>query len=172
MLSAPAKAGSPPRAVLQSRVFADSTTIPTPYTCAGLDHSPPLKWSGIPAGTRTLAIIVTDPDAPGGSFVHWVLYNLPASVSELPANLPKTPTLVQGAAQGVTGFDRTGYWGPCPPPGPPHHYHFVIYALDVKLPLAPGASAYEIERAATGHILGKAELTGIFGRGGDPGFEH
>jgi Raf kinase inhibitor-like YbhB/YbcL family protein len=171
VLSAPAYAGSPPRIVLQSTVFADSAAIPAPYTCAGLDHSPPLRWSVVPARATTLAIIVKDPDAPGGTFVHWVLYNLPATVSELPANLLKTPTLPQGADQGVTGFDRTGYWGPCPPPGPPHHYHFVIYALDAKLHLKPGAGANEVERAATGHILGKGELIGTFGRDGDPKLE-
>lgn len=171
VLFAPVYAGSLPRIILQSSVFADSAAIPAPYTCTGLDQSPPLRWSGIPARATTLAIIVKDPDAPGRTFVHWVLYNLPASVSELPADLPKTPTLAQGAAQGVTGFGQIGYWGPCPPPGPLHHYYFVIYALDVKLHLKPGASANEVERAVRGHILGKGELLGTFGRDGDPKLE-
>jgi Raf kinase inhibitor-like YbhB/YbcL family protein len=169
ILPPPIFAGSP-RIALKSSGFADSAAIPAPYTCAGLDQSPPLRWAGVPARSITLVIIVKDPDAPGGTFVHWVLYNLPATMSGLPANLPKTPTLTQGAAQGVTGFDRVGYSGPCPPPGPPHHYHFVIYALDVKLHLPPGATVSEVERAAAGHILGEGDLLGTFGRG-DPELE-
>ena len=166
ILSAAVYAELLPRIVLESNAFPNGAKIPALYTCSGPDDSPPLKWTGLPPGAMTLAIIVTDPDAPGGDFVHWLIYDLPASFSRLPTNLPKSPTLAQGAAQGITSFGRSGYWGPCPPPGPPHRYHFVIYAVDRKLRLKAGANAIEVERALKGHVLGKGELVGIFGRGG------
>jgi len=99
-----------------------------------------------------------------GSYVHWVLYNLPASVNELPAGIPTTPTIVQGALQGVNGSGANGYQGPCPPPGAAHHYHFKLYALDRKLDLPPGETAEEIEHAMKGHLIASAELIGTFGR--------
>jgi len=107
---------------------------------------------------------VRDPDAPIGSYVHWVLYNLPANVSGLPAAIPTAPTIAQGAVQGVNGSGASGYQGPCPPPGAAHHYHFKLYALDVKLGLPLGATADEVEHAMNGHVIASAELIGTFGR--------
>jgi Raf kinase inhibitor-like YbhB/YbcL family protein len=152
------------RIALRSGAFADGATIPLVYTCAGEDKSPPLMWVGVPTGAKTLAIVVRDPDAPGGSFVHWVLYNIPAAVSELPAGLPKAESIAQGANQGVNGRGQIGYAGPCPPPGAPHHYHFRLYALDNRVGLKAGASADDVEGAIKGHVLGSTELVGTFGR--------
>jgi len=149
---------------IQSAEFVANGPIPAAYTCAGDGKSPALAWSGVPAATQTLALIVRDPDAPMGSYVHWVIYNLPANVTALPAAMPTTATLGNGGVQGVNGSGTRGYYGPCPPPGPAHHYHFRLYALDVKLELAAGASADEIEQAMKGHVLASADLVGTFGR--------
>jgi len=150
--------------LIHSADFAANESIPVAYTCSGDNRSPSLTWSGVPVTTRTLALVVRDPDAPMGSYVHWVLYNLPASVNELPAGIPTTPTIVQGALQGVNGSGANGYQGPCPPPGAAHHYHFKLYALDRKLDLPPGETAEEIEHAMKGHLIASAELIGTFGR--------
>jgi Raf kinase inhibitor-like YbhB/YbcL family protein len=149
---------------IQSTAFSANGPIPVAYTCSGDDKSPTLAWSGVPAATQTLALIVRDPDAPMGSYVHWVVYNLPASTAGLPEGLPTTPTLENGAVQGVSGRGTSGYHGPCPPPGPAHHYHFRLYALDGKLNLAAGANADEVEQALKGHVLASAELVGTFAR--------
>jgi Raf kinase inhibitor-like YbhB/YbcL family protein len=145
-------------------VFNDGGTIPSQYACSGDNKSPPLKWSAVPSGAKTLALIVKDPDAPGGTFVHWVLYNLPPHALELPENVPKTATTPQNADQGINGFQHTGYDGPCPPPGTPHHYHFVLYALDKKLDLTAGANAEDVEKALRGHVVSSTELVGTFAR--------
>jgi Raf kinase inhibitor-like YbhB/YbcL family protein len=108
-------------------------------------------------------LIADDPDAPGGVFTHWVLYDLPSGVHELPEGVPHTPD-PEGSRQGRNDFDKIGYGGPCPPPGAPHHYSFRLYALDKKLNLRGGASKGEVERALKGHVLAQAELTGRFGR--------
>lgn len=152
---------------LSSSAFKDGAAIPVKYSCDGPDVSPPLTWSGMPAGTATFALIVDDPDAPGGTWVHWVLYDLPGSASELPENVPKTEQLKElgGALQGKTDFRRPGYGGPCPPPGPAHRYFFKLYALDGRLNLAAGATKQDVERAMQGHILGRAQLMGTYGRG-------
>jgi Raf kinase inhibitor-like YbhB/YbcL family protein len=152
------------RISLRSSAFANGATIPLVYTCVGENKSPPLKWSGVPAGAKALAVVVRDPDAPSGSFVHWVLYNVPAGVSELPAGVAKTESIAQGTDQGVNGRGQIGYAGPCPPPGAPHHYHFRLYALDNRVGLKAGASADDVEGAIKGHVLGSAELVGTFGR--------
>jgi len=144
--------------------FGANEYIPIPYTCSGNNKSPSLAWSGVPVSTKTLALIVRDSDAPMGSYVHWVLYNLPASVKRLPAGIPTTPTITQGALQGVNGGGANGYQGPCPPPGAAHHYHFKLYALDAKLDLPAGETAEEVERAMKGHVSASAELIGTFGR--------
>lgn len=149
---------------LQSTAFSANRPIPVAYTCSGDDKSPTLAWSGVPAATQTLALIVRDPDAPMGSYVHWVIYNMPASLNGLPGGLPTTPTLPSGAVQGVSGRGTSGYHGPCPPPGPAHHYHFRLYALDVRLNLAAGANADAVEQALMGHVLAAAELVGTFAR--------
>jgi Raf kinase inhibitor-like YbhB/YbcL family protein len=149
---------------LQSVAFAADDPIPVTYTCSGDNKSPALSWSGLPAEAKTLALIVRDPDAPMGSYVHWVLYNLPANLTGLPAAVPATPTIPQGGEQGVNGSGRSGYQGPCPPPGPAHHYHFRLYALDRKLNLAAGANADEVERAMNGHVISSTDLVGVFAR--------
>ena len=149
---------------LQTSAFEPGGEIPAQYTCSGTDISPQLTWSEVPAGTQALALIVDDPDAPSGTFTHWVLYNLPPQEKELRENLPKTEQLSNGALQGRNDFRRTGYGGPCPPPGKPHRYFFKLYALGTKLNLKAGATKSELEAAIKGHILAQAELMGKFKR--------
>jgi len=151
--------------ILTSAAFKDESTIPGKHTCDGVDVSPPLAWSGTPAGTRSVALIADDPDAPGGTWVHWVLYNLPAEVSELPENIAKVESLdLGGARQGRNDFRRPGYGGPCPPPGPAHRYFFKLYALDTRLELKAGAQKKDVEAAMEGHVLGSAQLMGTYAR--------
>ena len=150
--------------LIHSADFVANESIPVPYTCSGDNKSPALAWSGVPVNTKTLALIVRDPDAPMGSYVHWVLYNLPANVKELPAAIPTTPTIAPGGAQGVNGSGSSGYKGPCPPPGAAHHYHFKLYALDTKLDLPTGARADEVEHAMDGHVIESAEVIATFAR--------
>lgn len=151
--------------ILTSSAFKDGATIPGKHTCDGVDVSPPLAWSGTPAGTRSVALIADDPDAPGGTWVHWVLYNLPAEVSELPENIAKVESLdLGGARQGRNDFRRPGYGGPCPPPGPAHRYFFKLYALDTRLELKAGAQKKDVEAAMEGHVLGSAQLMGTYAR--------
>jgi len=151
--------------ILTTTAFKDGAPIPGKHTCDGVDVSPPLAWSGAPAGTRSFALIADDPDAPGGSWVHWVLYNLPAATPELPENIAKVESLdLGGARQGRSDFRRPGYGGPCPPPGPAHRYFFTLYALDARLELKPGAQKKDVEAAMQGHVLGSAQLMGTYAR--------
>ncbi len=150
--------------ILISAEFKEGGTIPVEYTCSGKNISPALSWSGMPAGTKSIALIMDDPDAPAGTFVHWVLYNIPAGTQKLPKGLSKKETLDDGSRQGMTDFDRVGYGGPCPPPGKPHRYYFRLYALDTKLDLHAGATKDDVEKAMKGHILAQGELMGKFGR--------
>lgn len=143
--------------------FANGSTIPTVYTCGGANQSPPLKWEGVPAGTRSLALILKDPDAPRGTFIHWVLYNLSANLRELYKDVARGSTVTL-AQQGRNGLGRQGYFGPCPPPGKLHHYHFVLYAVDTKLALASGATAAQVESALRGHVLASVDLVGTYER--------
>jgi len=152
---------------LASTAFGANAPIPKKYTCDGSDVSPPLKWGGTPSGTKAFALINDDPDAPRpGGWVHWVLYDLPASRADLPENVPKleSPSALDGARQGKNDFGKIGFNGSCPPPGKPHHYHFRLYALDAALGLKPGATRPEVERAMQGHVLGIAEIVGIYER--------
>ena len=150
---------------LTSTVFGDASPIPVRHTCDDADVSPPLAWREPPARTRTFALICDDPDAPAGTWVHWVLYNLPAAVAELPENVAKVESLdLGGARQGRNDFRRPGYAGPCPPPGPAHRYFFKLYALDASLKLKSGALKKDVEAAMQGHILGMAELVGTYAR--------
>jgi len=150
---------------LASAAFREGAAIPAKYTCDGVDVSPPLGWSGAPVGTRSFALIADDPDAPAGTWVHWVLYNLPADVSELPENIAKVESLdLGGARQGRNDFRRPGYGGPCPPPGPPHRYFFNLYALDAPLKLKAGAQKRDVEAAMEGHVLATAQLMGTYAR--------
>jgi Raf kinase inhibitor-like YbhB/YbcL family protein len=144
--------------------FHDGEPIPTDYTGDGRNDSPPLWWSDPPDGTRTFALICDDPDAPRGTFVHWVLYNLPAGSRELKAAVPQTPTLPGGARQGVNGFGRIGYAGPAPPRGKPHRYHFKLYALDAELGLDAGASKEQVLAAMRDHQLAEGRLMGTYER--------
>ena len=150
---------------LRSDAFAHGETIPLTHTCDGEDRSPALAWTAPPAGTKSLALVVDDPDAPMGRWVHWVVYHLPPSVRRLPEAFPRDAELPDGTRQGRTDFGRTGYGGPCPPSGT-HHYRFILYALDVSPPLAPGAALRELEQAMRGHILAQATLVGTYRRTG------
>lgn len=153
---------------LTSPAFKDGELIPTLHTCEGKDPSPELNWTGAPAGTKSFALVMDDPDAPAGLWVHWVLYDIPASRTGLPAGVPKDGRVLDGAKHGaswgVETFSRTGYGGPCPPPGKPHRYVFTLYALDRALGLPPGKTAAELARAMKGRILATAKLTGVFER--------
>jgi len=149
---------------ITSTAFAPNASIPSLYTCEGKDVSPPLAWSGVPAGTRSLALIVDDPDAPAGTWVHWVLYDLPANISELPEDLVKGQHLPNGAKQGLNDFKHLGYGGPCPSPGNPHRYFFKLYALDASLDLKPGATKQAVEQAMAKHVLAQGQLMGTYKR--------
>ena len=149
---------------LTSTAFPAGGTIPKKFTCDGPDVSPALAWNNPPAGTQGFALIMDDPDAPVGTWVHWVLYDLPATARELPENVDKKDELPSGARQGRNDFRKIGYGGPCPPPGPAHRYFFKLYALDVKLGLKPGATKAEVEAAMKGHILAQGELVGRYAR--------
>lgn len=153
---------------LTSPAFKDGETIPKLHTCEGKDPSPALDWSGAPAGTKSFALVMDDPDAPVGLWVHWVLYDIPGDLTGLPADVPKTERVpgagTHGASWGVDSFSRAGYGGPCPPPGKPHRYVFKLFALGKVLGLPPRATTSELARAMEGHVLGRAELTGLFER--------
>jgi Raf kinase inhibitor-like YbhB/YbcL family protein len=151
---------------LESPAFAAGAAIPAAYTCEGADHSPPLAWSDVPAATQSFTLIVDDPDAPAGVWVHWVLFDLPGSTRALPEGLPPRDTLPElgGARQGRTDFRRIGYGGPCPPPGKPHHYHFTLYALDALLGLPAGATKAEVLRRVPQHLVAQAGLVGTYAR--------
>ena len=148
---------------LKSAGFRGGGNIPAKFTCDAKDVSPALAWSGAPQGSQSFALIADDPDAPAGTWVHWVAYNLPASARELPEGVPKRQEIEGGGIQGTNDFERIGYGGPCPPHGKPHRYFFKLYALDTKLNLQPGATKKEVEGAMQGHILAQAELMGKFG---------
>jgi len=150
---------------LSSSAFADGGTIPKLFTCDDRDLSPSMEWEGAPAGTISFALICDDPDAPGGSWVHWVLYNIPAETRRLPQGLAARESLAAGSLQGPSDFGRPGYGGPCPPPGRPHRYVFTLYALNLAPNLAPGLAKPGLLRAMAGHILAQTELTGLYGRG-------
>jgi Raf kinase inhibitor-like YbhB/YbcL family protein len=152
------------RMQLTSTVFAEGAAIPAKHTCDAKNVSPPLKWSGVPAGAKSLALIVDDPDAPVGTWVHWVLYDLPATGSELAEDVPKSQYVAGGAKQGLNDFRHLGYGGPCPPPGKPHRYFFKLYALDAVLDLKPGLTKKDLEKAMEGHILERAQLMGTYQR--------
>ncbi|MFH1724817.1 MAG: YbhB/YbcL family Raf kinase inhibitor-like protein [Elusimicrobiota bacterium] len=153
---------------IRSVAFQNNGTIPKKYTCDGDDASPQLTWTGVPEGTKSLALIMDDPDAPSGAWVHWVLYDMPGEAKGLPEGVEKKETLAggakQGACWGVESFSRVGYYGPCPPPGKPHRYYFKLYALDTALDLSPKADKAWLLQAMEGHILAQAELVGRYGR--------
>ena len=149
---------------LTSTAFTEGAPIPGKYTCDDKNVSPPLKWSGTPADAKALVLIVDDPDAPSGTWVHWVLYDLPATVSELAEDVPKSQYVAGVAKQGLNDFQHLGYGGPCPPHGKPHRYCFKLYALDALLDLKPGLTKKDIERAMEKHILAQGQLMGTYKR--------
>lgn len=142
---------------IETSAFQNGETIPAKYTCSGENVSPPLNISGAPKETKSFVLIVDDPDAPGGTFDHWLGWNIPGDTQKLPegVKLPK---------QGKNSYQKLGYGGPCPPPGKPHRYFFKLYALDTMLSLPEGASKHQIESAMEGHVIAKTELIGTFQR--------
>jgi Raf kinase inhibitor-like YbhB/YbcL family protein len=150
---------------ITSTAFSEGAQIPPKYTCEDRNVSPPLKWSGVPKGTRSLVLIADDPDAPAGTWIHWVMYDLPQDSEELAEDTPKSESLSNGAKQGMNSFRQLGYGGPCPPPGKAHRYFFKLYALDTVLNLKPAASSKDVERAMEKHVLGEGHLMGTYKRG-------
>jgi len=148
---------------LTSPAFNAGEPIPVQYTCDGEDISPALNWSAPPEGTQSFALIMDDPDAPSGDYVHWVLYNLPAVVRTLSEAVPGGEPLPDGGLQGRNGWRNEGYGGPCPPSGT-HRYFFKLYALDSLLDAGPGLSKQELLEAIQGHVLAYGELMGTFSR--------
>jgi hypothetical protein len=146
---------------LTSTAFAEGAQIPARYACVGDDFSPPLAWSDVPAGARSLALIADDPDAPAGTWVHWVAFDLPATADGLPEGIKGEKQLAGGGLQGINSWKRSGYGGPCPPSGT-HRYFFKLYALDTVLPLGNNTTAKDLQAAMKGHILAEAQLMGRF----------
>ena len=147
-----------------SPAFGEGEVIPSIYTCEGSDISPQLDWIGIPEETKSLALIVDDPDAPSGTFTHWVIFNIPPDSNGLAEALPLTPRLADGSVQGGNDFGRIGYGGPCPPPGKPHRYRFNLYALDKQIDLGAGSAKNQVLNAIENHILAKGQLSGTYQR--------
>ncbi len=150
--------------VLRSATFAPGQTLPKRFTGDGDDVSPELNWDNVPDRTKSFALVCSDPDAPVGTFIHWVIYNIPGAVRQLAEGVAKEAKLPDGSTQGINGFRQIGYNGPRPPPGKPHRYFFRLYALDTVFGLPAGLSTKELEEAIAGHILAAAELMGRYGR--------
>ena len=165
---------APHKIAVSSPTLKAGETMPRDYTPDGRNLSPPLTWSGVPAGTKEIAVVCEDPDAGNPPpFVHWVIYGIPATAKGLPEGLPIDPAApmpaeIAGAIQGVSGFRRPIYRGPAPPPGKPHHYHFVVYALDASLGLKPGLTRADLLAAINGHVIGQGELVSIYERKATP----
>jgi Raf kinase inhibitor-like YbhB/YbcL family protein len=149
---------------ISSPSFTNGGDIAKKFTCDGADLSPQVTWTDPPAGTKTFALLADDPDAPVGNWNHWIAWNLPANLRALPEGVGKDARLADGTEQGRNDFRKTGYNGPCPPPGKPHRYYFKLFALDVKLDLKPAAGKKELEAAMKDHILAQGEIMGRYGR--------
>jgi Raf kinase inhibitor-like YbhB/YbcL family protein len=149
---------------LTSAAFKPGESIPSVHTCDGQDLSPPLAWTGPPPGTKRFALVCDDPDAPAGTWVHWLIYDIPAGTLQLPQGMAPTPILGDGSRQGINDFKRPGYGGPCPPRGKPHRYYFRLYAVDTPVGLDPGVTRAALDRAMQGHVLAKVELMGRYAR--------
>src|SRR5215472_8356900 len=149
---------------LTSSAIAPGSAIADDYACAGADRSPALTWNHAPQATKTFALVVEDPDAPGGTFIHWVAYNIPASATSLPAGVSQSEEISGGGKNGINSFNHVGYNGPCPPPGKTHHYRFRLYALDSTIAPGDKADADAVESAMKGHVVATAELVGTFQR--------
>mgnify|MGYP006285152557 CR=1 FL=1 len=148
---------------LRSNAFSEGSAIPKQYSCDGQDISPPLQWQDVPAGTETFVLIADDPDAPVGTWVHWVIYDIPERARELQENYPKQEVDSDGSKQGVNDFKKIGYGGPCPPGGA-HRYYFKLYALDTSLDAEAGLSKNEILKRMENHVLDEAQLMGSYSR--------
>ncbi len=146
-----------------SSAFDSMQAIPATYTCDGDNGSPPLSWNGIPKSARSIVLICDDPDAPAGTWVHWVCYNIPPHVDSLAQGVPAADALACGGRQGTNDFRRLGYGGPCPPGGT-HRYFFKVYALDIMLNLPAGKTKKDIEKAMKGHVMASGELVGTYSR--------
>ena len=149
---------------LTATSFADGQPIPRRHAFDDQDLSPALQWSGVPPATKSLALICDDPDASVGTWVHWVIYDLPPTTPGLDEGVSKSPELANGAKQGVNDYKRIGYGGPCPPPGKPHRYFFKLYALDMKPDLKPGLTKKDLLKAMDGHVLAEGQLMGTYQR--------
>ncbi|MGH9454810.1 MAG: YbhB/YbcL family Raf kinase inhibitor-like protein [Terriglobia bacterium] len=157
-------AAAPSQMRLQTAAFTQGGFIPARFTCAGQDLSPALAWSDPPGNTQAFALIVEDPDAPAGTWTHWLVYDLPSTAHALPEGVGKTGEISGGGRQGVNDFGKIGYGGPCPPPGRPHRYFFRLYALNAPLALNAGASKDQVHAALKGHVAAETELMGRFKR--------
>jgi len=166
----PLSAQTPQPIVVGSPTLKMNETMPRDYTPDGRNLSPPLTWTGLPPATREIAVVCEDPDAGNPPpFVHWVIYRIPPSAKGLPEGIPIDPAApmpaeISGAVQGVSGFRRAIYRGPAPPPGKPHHYHFIVYALDADLGLKPGLTRADLLSAIAGHVIAQGELVSIYER--------
>jgi Raf kinase inhibitor-like YbhB/YbcL family protein len=149
---------------LTSPSFQQGAPIPVQHTCDSSNVSPKLQWTDVPAGTKSLALIADDPDAPMGTWVHWVIYDLSPSLPGLPEAVDRSQFVLNGAKQGLNDFRHLGYGGPCPPSGKPHRYFFKLYALDSEMALPPGATISQLEAAMQGHILARTDLMGTYQR--------
>ncbi|MCX6354935.1 MAG: YbhB/YbcL family Raf kinase inhibitor-like protein [Candidatus Aureabacteria bacterium] len=148
---------------LRSTAFEEGGMIPSRYTCDGADISPPIEWSPAPAGTQSFALISDDPDAPMGTWVHWVIFNIPKATRSIPEGISKKERVEDGSVQGVNDFGKTGYGGPCPPGGT-HRYYFTLYALDTSLDLSGKRTKETLLKAMRGHILAEAQLMAKYKR--------
>lgn len=151
---------------LSSTSFSNGASIPPRYTCDGTNTSPALDWSGAPAATKSFALILHDPDAPV-DFTHWLAYKIPSNIQQLAEGASNQGSMPAGSAEGMNGFGRTGYGGPCPPHGKPHHYVLLFYALNADLSLPAGATREQLEAAMRSHIVATGRLTGTYQRGGE-----
>jgi len=149
---------------LTGGAFTEGQALRRTCTADGADASPALQWTQAPAATKSFALICRDTDAPGGTFIHWVIYNIPGTASGLPEGLLRQQQLTDGSVQGTNDFNVIGYRGPSPPPGRTHHYHFVLYALDTLLPVETGIGAVRLLEMVKDHVLATARLTGTYRR--------
>jgi Raf kinase inhibitor-like YbhB/YbcL family protein len=147
-----------------SAAFEDQEFIPARHTCDGEDLSPSLSWEGVPEGTGSLALVVDDPDCPTGTWVHWMMYDIPPSMNGLGEGISTGPELGFGAKHGKNSWKRFGYGGPCPPAGKPHRYVFKLFALDTPLNIDPGAGAKLLMKVIEGHVIERAEIVGLYAR--------
>lgn len=159
-----ADAAKPQALTVISNAFKNGEKIPKPFTADGADISPALAWSALPANTKSIAVFCEDPDAPRGTWCHWILFNLPASTRRLDQGVAKTPKLSSGAMQGTNDFNKSGYNGPSPPPGKQHRYYFHVYALDHALKLTANAKQKDFRNAVSNGVLAEGILLGVYQR--------